>query len=216
MAGVRTFGKAGGGWRWARRAGTPPALRRLGIDPGTRRVGVAVADEDGMLASARTTIEHVSDVATARAIAKLADEEEAGEIVVGLPLGLDGKENPSSRRARALAQAIAAESGKKVVLWDERLTSQAAHRALAAGGASSRDRRGRVDAIAAVLLLESYLDAVRAKAARAQARARAARTESEPGPDAGAGTEEPWPRSEPDQGGRRGGRRRDRGGPSRG
>ncbi|UJR80016.1 Holliday junction resolvase RuvX [Sandaracinus amylolyticus] len=147
-------------------------LRRLGIDPGTRRVGVAVADDEGMLASPRDTIEHVSDEATARAIAKVAEEEDAGEIVVGLPLGLDGREGPSSRHARSLARAIAKASGRRVVLWDERMTSQAAHRALAAGGASSRDRRGKVDRIAAALLLESYLEAQRAKAARARAKAR--------------------------------------------
>ena len=122
-------------------------MRRLGIDPGTRRVGVAVADEDAMFASARGTLDFVSDAETARAITKIADEEEAGEIVVGLPLGLDGREGLSSRRARSLAKAIAEASGRKVVLWDERMTSAAANRAMAATGASSRERRGKVDRI---------------------------------------------------------------------
>lgn len=169
-------------------------LRRLGIDPGTKRVGVAVADDDGPFASPRDTIDHVSNEATARAVAAIAKDEGALEIVVGFPLGLDGREGPSSRHARALAKAIARESGLRVVLWDERMTSQAAHRALASGGASSRDRRGKVDRIAAALLLESYVEAQRARAAR-KARSRAARSEASPA-EGDAPAEEPWPRGE--------------------
>jgi putative Holliday junction resolvase len=132
-------------------------VRRLGVDPGTKRVGVAVAED--ALATPRPSIHHSSDAATARAIAELAAREEAGEIVVGLPLGLDGREGPSSRKARALAAAIAEVTAVPVVLWDERLTSQAAHRALAASGVRSRDRKGVVDGVAAALLLESYVEA---------------------------------------------------------
>jgi putative holliday junction resolvase len=142
-------------------------VRRLGIDPGSKRVGVAFAEDDeALLASARETLDYRGDLETARAIATLARSEEAGEIVVGLPLGLDGREGASSRQARALAAAIERESGLPVVLWDERMTSSAAHRALGASGVSSRDRRGKVDRIAAVLLLESYLEWVRANAQR--------------------------------------------------
>jgi putative Holliday junction resolvase len=139
------------------------AVRRMGIDPGTRRIGVALADEDAMIAEARTTIEHRSDDASARMIAELARDEAVGEIVVGLPIGMDGREGLSSRRARALASAIERAASVPVVLWDERLTSRAAHRALGASGVGSRARKGRVDRVAAALLLESYLDALRAR-----------------------------------------------------
>ncbi|MDQ3033160.1 MAG: Holliday junction resolvase RuvX, partial [Myxococcota bacterium] len=159
-----------------------PAVRRLGIDPGTKRVGVAIADDDDdSFAHARPTIDHVSDDATARAIAELAAAEQIGEIVVGLPIGLDGREGVSSRRARALGAAIETASGVPVVLWDERMTSKAAHRALTAANVSSRDRRGKVDRIAAALLLEAYLDAVRARRARQSERS-----------EAGAGAEGTW------------------------
>lgn len=155
-------------------------MRRLGIDPGTRRVGIAISDdEESALAHARATLDHVSDAATARAIAALASTEHIGEIIVGLPIGLDGREGLSSRRARALAAAIEAACTVPVVLWDERMTSKAAHRALAATNVSTRDRKGKVDRIAAALLLESYLDALRARKAR-EAR------------EAGAETEEAW------------------------
>lgn len=144
----------------------------MGIDPGTKRIGIAVSeDDDAMLAEARTTLDHASNVSTARAIARLAKEDGTGEIVVGLPIGLDGRENPSSRHARALAAAIAAETGLPIVMWDERLTSQAAHRALGASNVKTRARKGKVDRIAAALLLESYLDALRS------GRARSARTD---------------------------------------
>lgn len=198
-------------------------MRRLGIDPGTKRVGVAFAEDDDALPSARATIEHASDDATARAIAAIAAEEGAREIVVGLPLGLDGREGLSSRRARALAAAIERASGVPVVLWDERMTSQAAHRALGATGMSSRDRRGKVDRIAAGLLLEGYLDAVRARARRAAEDGHGLGQ----GLGHGDGEEGAWERSaeaglppptgrRPAQRGRRGGGARARRGPSRG
>lgn len=145
-------------------------MRRLGIDPGTKRVGIAISDEaESALAHARETLDHVSDAATARAIARLAAAEGVGEIVVGLPIGLDGREGVSSRHARALAAAIERESGLPVVLWDERMTSKAAHRALAAAHVRTRDRKGKVDRIAAALLLEAYVDALRARKAREEA-----------------------------------------------
>jgi putative Holliday junction resolvase len=167
-------------------------VRRLGIDPGTRRVGIAISDGDASaLAHARETIEHVSDASTARAVAALAAAEEVGEIVVGLPIGLDGREGVSSRRARSLAAAIERESGLPVVLWDERMTSQAAHRALDATAVSGRARRGKVDRIAAALLLEGYVDAVRAREARqggdADAEERWEPSAEAPGPHAPGG-----------------------------
>lgn len=134
-------------------------MRRLGIDPGTKRVGIALADdEESSFAQPRETLVHVSDAATARAIAELAKAESVGEIVIGLPIGLDGREGVSSRRARALAAIVERTTGLPVVLFDERMTSQAAHRALDALNVSQRKRRGKVDRIAAVLLLEAYLE----------------------------------------------------------
>jgi putative Holliday junction resolvase len=144
----------------------------MAIDPGTRRIGVAIADDDACFAEAKTTLEYGSDAATARAIAELAHRENVVEIVVGLPIGLDGRENLSSLRSRALAAEIERASGLPVVLWDERMTSAAAHRALRASGKSERARRGgAVDRVAAALLLESYLDALRVRQARAMSAA---------------------------------------------
>ncbi len=134
-------------------------MRTIGIDPGTRRIGVAVSDEDGSLAHARTTLDAGADASVARAIADLAAREGAAVIVVGLPLGLDGREGASARRSRALAKAIErAAPGLEVVLFDERLTTASAHRTLAAAGVGGRKRRELVDQVAAAVLLQAYLD----------------------------------------------------------
>ena len=82
-------------------------------------------------------------------------------IVVGLPLRLDGSEGEAARLARWFADRVAALSKLKVVLWDERLTSVAAQRALRSAGVKAKDQRGSVDRVAAALLLQSYLDAQR-------------------------------------------------------
>lgn len=138
-------------------------MRRFGIDPGERRCGVAVCDDDDFFASALVTLERESDGQVAAEIARLAAEHEVREIVVGLPIGMDGRIGPSTRRARSLARAIAEASQRRVVMWDERMSSQAAHRALAASGHKAKDRKGKVDRIAAAILLESYVQAQRTR-----------------------------------------------------
>ena len=141
-------------------------MRAIGIDPGTTRIGVAVSDEDGVLATPRTTLAYRGDAQAASQIVQLASDEGASAIVIGLPLGLDGREGLSSRRARSLAKAIEAKTALAVVLWDERFTSAAAERSMASAGMSAKKRRGNVDRVAAAILLQSYLDAEAAKRAR--------------------------------------------------
>ena len=136
-------------------------MRVLGIDPGSRRVGIAVSDEDGMIASPHITLQVKSQAAVVTAIAALARELVAERIVIGLPLQLDGREGESARRTRALAALIGAQAGLPVVLWDERLTTRAAERALREGNVRGKDQRALVDQVAAALLLQSYLDAQR-------------------------------------------------------
>jgi putative Holliday junction resolvase len=140
-------------------------MRRLGVDPGSARVGLAVSDEDGRLASPLRTVPVRPGIDVAAEIAAAARDVEAGEIVVGLPISLDGVEREAARRARALAARVAEASGLRVVLWDERLSTAEAHRALAAQGHGERARRGRVDRAAAAIVLQAYLDARRARRA---------------------------------------------------
>jgi putative Holliday junction resolvase len=134
-------------------------MRALGIDPGTRRVGVALSDEDGAFASPLCTIEVKRREQVLGEIAALAEKHAAQVIVVGLPLRLDGSEGEAARRSRMLAEQLAARTGRSVELWDERLSTRAAERALREGELRGKAARQVVDRVAAALLLQSYLDA---------------------------------------------------------
>lgn len=134
-----------------------PTMRVLGIDPGEVRIGVAVSDETRAIAFPVCTLERkkrdvVSDLTLAIA------EYEIDQLVVGLPLRLDGTEGEAARRARVLGEELAAGLGLGVVYWDERLTTAAAERGLRELGLDGRVRRDVVDQSAAALLLQSYLD----------------------------------------------------------
>jgi putative Holliday junction resolvase len=135
--------------------------RVLAVDLGERRIGLAVSDPTGTLASPLRTLERGSDPDLDRAaIVAAAREVEAQVIVVGLPRSLSGREGPAARGARAEASALAELAGEiRVELHDERFTTRDAERALAAAGRRGRDRRAHVDAAAAAVMLQSYLDA---------------------------------------------------------
>lgn len=141
-------------------------MRRLGIDHGMRRVGVAVSDDEGRIAYPRTTLARKDPKALIEAVVALAKEEGVREIVVGLPLTLEGRETASARRARAFAERVEAASALPVVMWDERLSTAAAQRSLAAAGVQARKQKAVVDQVAASLILQAYLDTVAARAER--------------------------------------------------
>jgi putative Holliday junction resolvase len=144
-----------------------PAVRTLGVDPGDARVGLAVSDEDGAWASPLCTLAARGEGDPAKRIAEEAARAGCAEIVVGLPRNLDGSEGGAARKARALAGRVRAATGLRVVLWDERLTTAEASRALSAVEMRARDQRSVVDQVAATILLQSFLDA---RAARRLAR----------------------------------------------
>jgi putative holliday junction resolvase len=131
--------------------------RVLGVDLGTVRTGVAVASTS--VAQPLVVIEETDDARIVDRLAALAAEENAGEIVFGIPIALDGTDGPAAIRAREVARRLEEAAGVPVRLWDERLTTAQADRALVGGGARRRKRRRVVDKIAATLLLQSYLDA---------------------------------------------------------
>jgi len=133
---------------------------RLGIDVGSVRIGVARSDADGVLASPLDTIRRGSDDVSA--LARIAAENDAVEIVVGLAIGLRGTEGKAAADGRGFASALAARLAPVPVrLVDERFTTVLAHAALRQGGADSRARRGSVDKAAAALVLQGALDAER-------------------------------------------------------
>ncbi len=121
-------------------------------------MGVALSDEDGQFAQPHATLARKDPVQLLDAVAALAAEHAVEEIVVGLPLHLDGREGASARRARRFAEHLGARTGLPVVMWDERLTTAAAQRVLTEAGVGGREGRQVVDRVAAALLLQSYLD----------------------------------------------------------
>lgn len=135
---------------------------RVGVDVGSVRVGLAVCDPSGVFASPLETVPRdLSDAHSDQArIAALVQERDALEVVVGLPRSLSGAEGEAARLARVYAGQLAALlAPTRVRLVDERLTTVESHRKLRAGGVAGRARRAVVDQAAAVLILQSALDA---------------------------------------------------------
>jgi putative Holliday junction resolvase len=133
------------------------------------RVGLALSDDEGLLGPAFARPLATVDARRgdpAKGIAEHALREEVGEIVVGLPLSLDGKEHGAARAVRALVARLAKLVTVPIVLWDERLTTAEALRALAASEVRGAKKRALVDRVAATLILQSYLDAQSSKGER--------------------------------------------------
>jgi putative Holliday junction resolvase len=142
--------------------------RRLGVDVGRVRVGVAVSDPDGILATPLVTVARdmgAADDAVPGDIAelvRLVGEHEAVQIVVGLPLRLNGAEGPAAIDIRAYSDRLARAVGPvPIVLADERMSTVVATRRLAERGVRGKRQRAVVDQAAAVEILQSWLDAQR-------------------------------------------------------
>jgi putative holliday junction resolvase len=135
-----------------------PAARILGLDVGDRRVGVAISDELGVTAQPVLTVERRSLRNDLRFLVRLIRKYGCVQVVVGNPLHMSGDVSPQARKAQAFAQALESEAGIPVTLWDERLTTTEAHRHLDAAGHGGK-RRAVIDQVAAVLILQSFLDA---------------------------------------------------------
>ena len=133
--------------------------RVLAVDPGDVRIGLAVSDPSATIAGPLRVIRHVSRVLDAALIAQAAVEEGAVRIVVGQALDEDGQPTPEGRKAARLAEAIRGQTDLPVDLWDESGSTQAARAGRIAIGASRRNRSGHLDALAATVILQSYLDA---------------------------------------------------------
>jgi putative holliday junction resolvase len=136
--------------------------RAVGIDLGARRIGIAVSDSAGTMALPRTTVVRSGDAERdRRTLVALILEEEATTVVVGLPLSLDGSRGRAAVEATEEADALQTlleGHPVSVELYDERLTTVSAHRALAARGDRERDRRQVVDQAAAAVMLSAWLE----------------------------------------------------------
>jgi putative pre-16S rRNA nuclease len=132
-------------------------MRIIGVDHGSRRIGLAIGDLETRLAFSRPALQRTNLASDLETIRRMADDEGANTLVVGLPRNMDGSEGPQAQAARAFAQRLAA-AGLEVVFQDERLTSWQAAEQL--GPRRGRERRsGELDSAAARLILQEYLDA---------------------------------------------------------
>jgi len=142
----------------------------LGLDVGDRRIGIAAADALGLTAQGLPTLERKSLAYDLEYLEKIIRQRQVHTLVVGLPKNMDGSLGPQSDKVKAFIQALlnhleaqdalaaTLNSPLSVVYWDERLTTVAAHRSMLEGDLSRRKRKGSVDRISAVLILQGYLD----------------------------------------------------------
>ncbi|MCS3919690.1 Holliday junction resolvase RuvX [Fervidibacter sacchari] len=135
--------------------------RILAVDYGEKRIGLAVSDELGITASPLTTLMHRSDEETVRHIAQLASKLKVAQIVIGLPRRTDAQEGEMERRVKAFAEKLRQAVSVPIVLFDERFTTRIAEQVLLEADLSRRKRKQVRDRLAAVILLQSFLEAQR-------------------------------------------------------
>jgi putative Holliday junction resolvase len=138
-------------------------MRLLALDVGERRVGVATSDSMGLVASPLTVIQRASKVDDFARIARLVREHGAEGLVVGHPVNADGSVGPQARRVErytaALTESLRADGLElSVLLWDEYLSTRRAQEVMITSGRKRKDRKLRIDAVAAAVILQDYLD----------------------------------------------------------
>ena len=133
-------------------------MRVMAVDPGEKRIGLAISDPTGTIANPLSIIKHVSRAVDAAIIAGLAQENGIDLIVVGQALDVEGA-GLRARQAQRLAEAIHLQSPLPVNLWDESSSTQTARQVRLEMGVKRRKRNGHLDDLAAVVILQDYLDA---------------------------------------------------------
>jgi putative Holliday junction resolvase len=138
-------------------------MRLLALDVGERRIGVAACDETGLIASPLQVIRRTSKVDDFRKIARLVRDQEVEGLVVGYPLNDDGSAGPQARSVERYVAALRSaledhELTLEVVLWDEYMSTQRAQTVLIETGRKVAKRRDWIDAVAAAVILQDYLD----------------------------------------------------------
>jgi putative holliday junction resolvase len=135
-------------------------MRTLGLDVGTKTIGVAASDELGWTAQGVETIKRDSENPQSDwdKISKLITDLEINKVVVGLPKNMNGTIGPSGEACQQFAEEVKQRFALPVILWDERLTTVAAEKLLIAADMSRKKRKKVIDKMAAVMILQGYLD----------------------------------------------------------
>ena len=133
-------------------------MKIIGIDYGDARTGVAVSDLLCTIVGSTTVVPSRNTQKAIADIVRIAKEQQVGLIVVGLPRNMDGTEGPRAELCRGFAQQLREASGIEVTMWDERRTTVEAHNILSQHNYHGKKRKDTVDAVAASLILEGYLN----------------------------------------------------------
>ena len=139
-------------------SGLPLMRRVLGVDFGQARIGIAISDELGMLAHPVETIPAARLEVAAKRIAEIARAKDVERVILGLPRHMSGELGVAAAEAKSFADKLQSLLGCPITLWDERLSTMAANRALRDAGQKTRRTRGIVDQVAAQMILQGYLD----------------------------------------------------------
>ena len=132
--------------------------RIMGIDYGDARTGVAISDLLCTIVGSTTVIPSRNREKAIADIVRIAKEQEVGKIVVGLPRNMDGSEGPRAELCREFAKSLQEATGLEIIMWDERRTTVEAHNILSQHNYHGQKRKNTVDAVAASLILEGYLN----------------------------------------------------------
>lgn len=133
----------------------------MAVDLGKARTGIAVCDKTQFLASPLCVIEEWNKERLLDKVAELAKSEKAEQLVIGLPRNMDGSEGESAQNARDFAEKISSMVNVPVVMQDERCTTMIAHRYLNDTNVRGKKRKNTVDAVAATVILQSYIDSLK-------------------------------------------------------
>jgi len=133
-------------------------VRILAVDHGEKRIGLAISDLTGTIANPLSVIEHVSRLLDAAQVAEVAVQHQVELIIVGQSFDEEGRPNLAGRRAARFADSLKTQIQIPIVMWDESLTTQTARAARIELGVSRKRRAGHLDQMAAVVILQSYLD----------------------------------------------------------
>lgn len=135
-------------------------MRILGIDYGDVRIGIAVSDLTGMIAQTAGVISGRDEEKKKTELDEYMKKYSPETVVLGYPLNMNGSKGERAEKSEQFAEYLRERYGVEVVLWDERLSSMAAHRTLEEAGVSGKKRKGKVDPIAAAFILQGYLDSI--------------------------------------------------------
>jgi putative Holliday junction resolvase len=133
-------------------------MRSLGLDIGDKRIGVALSDPEGILASPFTIINRTDDAADIEAISDIVNQQQVQQIIVGLPRSMDGSIGKQAEKVETFTQKLSGNTEVPVEFRDERLTTVSARRLRQSAGRKKTGKKTRDDAVAAALILQTYLD----------------------------------------------------------